>query len=248
LSMYFQCRPLDLRDTNILDKLHEALEQYRDHESGEEQLNPRLVIVDTLSQFLGGGDENTSDMAQFVSACRSLSQQHETAVLIVHHTNATGARERGHTALRGNTDVMFSVDAIEERGRLKGVRLQNDKQRDDPKSEPLALCLVSCKDSLVISGPITSKVPSHVVPLQSETLRDLLVVALQVEDHDKERLQVSEWMRTSVLANRTFYYNVAKLKELKLIKDAGRGVYKLTDNGRLTAMWIVQPRAVAEVS
>jgi hypothetical protein len=245
LSMYFQCRPLDLRDDDVLGQLHEALTQYRDRESGEEQLNPRLVIVDTLSQFLGGGDENSSDMAQFVSACRSLSQEHDTAVLMVHHTNATGARERGHTALRGNTDFMFSVEAIEKDDKLTGLKLQNDKHRDDPKSEPLALCMVPCKDSLVISGPITLKLNAHVIQLHNETLRDLLICALQVEDHDKERLQVSDWRTSSCLYERTFYHNVRKLKDLKLVKEAGRGVYKLTDNGRATAFSLLPLPAIS---
>lgn len=235
IPVYFQTRPLDLRSEDVLEELQAALEEWSDPESGEPQLNPRLVIVDTLSQFFGGGDENSSDMAQFVQACRSLSQRYTTAVLIVHHTNATGFRERGNTALRGNTDVMFEVEAIEDKGRLVGVRIKNDKHRDDPKAAPMALRILPVMDSLVISGPMSGQVSRHVVSVSNEKLRDLLACALSVEDTEREIVSLAEWQAQSPLKVRTFYRHLHMLQDMKLVKTAGRGFYKLTADGRETA-------------
>jgi hypothetical protein len=235
IAMYFQCRPLDMRSDETLEQLQDALDNWADHESGEPQLNPRLVIVDTLSQFFGGGDENSADMAQFVQACRSLSQRNETAVLIVHHTNKGGISERGHTALRGNTDVMFGVEAIEEHEKLVGLRITNDKHRDDPKREAMTLRIIHCQDSLVISGLMSEKVSRHVVTVPSEKLKDLLLCALTVEDKERELVPLSDWQMTSPLAVRTFYRNLHKLLDMKLVKTAGRGFYRLTPDGRETA-------------
>jgi RecA-family ATPase len=241
VPIYFQTRPIDMRSDDVLGELHGALEEWQDAETHEAQLNPRLIIVDTLSQFFGGGDENGSDMAQFVDACRNLSLNRETAVLIVHHTNATGLRERGNTALRGNTDVMFEVQAVEEQGKLVGLKVINDKQRDDPKHSALSLRIVACQESLVITGPLSKEVSRHVKTLTNERLRDLLSCALSVEDKEREIVSLSDWMRISPLQHRTFYRHLHKLLDMKLIKSAGRGFYKLTADGRETAFELLTP-------
>ncbi len=235
VPMFFQTRPIDMRSEDVLEELRAALDGYQDLGTAEEQLNPVLVIVDTLSQFFGGGDENGSDMAQFVQACRSLSQSHQTAVLIVHHTNATGLRERGNTALRGNTDVMFEVKAIEEANKLVGVSLQNDKHRDDPKSAPMSLRLSAANESLVISGLKSGGPGETVVSLSEEKQRELLRCALSVEDSESERVSLVDWMKTAPYKTRTFYRHLRNLKKLKLVKEAGKGQYKFTDLGRATA-------------
>lgn len=234
VSMYFQCRPLDLRDADVLEALQDALEHWQDKESQEETLNPVLIIVDTLSQFLGGGDENTSDMAQFVQACRTLSQRNDLSVLIVHHTNKGGVSERGHTALRGNTDVMFSIEAQETNDTLIGLKVSNDKHRDDPKRPPVSLRLINCQDSLVISGLDTHKVSRHVMSVPSEKLKELLLCALSVEDTEKEVVPLELWQKAYPLSVRQFYRHLHKLLDMKLVKGAGRGFYKLTPDGRET--------------
>lgn len=233
VPMYFQTRPLDLRADDVLEQLQDALEHWHD-ESGDSQLNPVLIIVDTLSQFFGGGDENGADMASFVQACRSLSQANETAVLIVHHTNATGLRERGNTALRGNTDVMFEVKAIEEKAKLVGVTITNDKQRDDPKQSGLTLRIVPVSRSLVISGPMLAKQSPHVRSCNDEKLRDLLKCALTVEDKEREIISLANWRMTSPLQERSFYRYLGKALDHKFVKGSGRGFYKFTQDGKET--------------
>ncbi len=247
---YFQTRPLDLRSEDVLHTLRQALDEFADftdsdHPDREVQLAPVLVIVDTLSQFFGGGDENGADMAQFVQACRSLSQSHQTAVLIVHHTNAGGGRERGNSALRGNTDVMFGVKAIEKDSKIVGLEVRNDKHRDDPKQNALAVSLSTAKESLVVSGLIPTLLPStatKIVAVTDEKLKDLLLCAMAVEDTEKELLPLDLWQMTSPQPTRTFYRNLHKLKNLKLVKAAGRGFYKLTDSGRETLYSLLPDR------
>ncbi len=238
---YFQTRPLDLRSEDVLEELRGALDDFAHPDDSDDrgnsaaQLAPVLVIVDTLSQFFGGGDENGSDMAQFVQACRSLSQSHQTAVLIVHHTNAGGARERGNSALRGNTDVMFGVKAIEKESKIIGLEITNDKHRDDPKQNALSIGLSNCQESLVVSGLIPKLLTRHVIVMTDENLKDLLKCALSVEDAEKEIVTLELWQNVSPLPVRKFYRCLHKLKDLKLVKAAGRGFYKLTDTGRETA-------------
>lgn len=165
---YFHLRPLPLREDEVIQEIQDALDAYQDEwevEHGpltypdndgnaivdEPGLHPALIIVDTLSQFFSGGDEVSPDMTQFVNNMRRLAQEAGVAILIVHHTNATDKRERGHSSLRGNVEVMFKVEAIEADGQIIGLTLINDKQKDDPRVLPLKVSLELVKDSLVVA-------------------------------------------------------------------------------------------------
>ena len=163
LGAYFQCRSLSLRNPDTLTQLQQAfidtpiLDEYR--EPIEAGIEPSLIIVDTLSQFFGGGDENGSDMTQFVDNLRNLGQSLEWSctILILHHTNKSGLSERGHTSLRGNIDTAFRCDAVLEDHKLVGLTLKNDKQRDSAHVAPLVLRTVSHEKSLVLqAAPIGS--------------------------------------------------------------------------------------------
>lgn len=125
-AMYYLLDPLFIRDEGVIERFLEKLEEI--------DVFPGLVIIDTLSQSFGGGEENSSaDMGEFMIAMRRLAIGRSMSMLVVHHTNATGNRERGHTAFRGNLDVLFSCRAEKNGdGRITLLTLKNDKQKDNP--------------------------------------------------------------------------------------------------------------------
>ena len=95
-------------------------------------VNIRLVVVDTLSRCFGGMDENASTaMPVFVAHVEKFCRQHGAAGLIIHHSNATGARERGHTSLKAATEATFQCTASKDGARLNTITLLNIKQKDD---------------------------------------------------------------------------------------------------------------------
>mgnify|MGYP001594439791 CR=1 FL=1 len=149
-TAYFHLRPLPLREEAAIEAVEQTLAAF-DHQDGDYGLYPGMVVVDTLSQFFSGGDEITPDMTQFVSNMRRIAQTTGATVLIVHHTNKGGQQERGHTSLRCNVEVMFRAQAIKQDGRIVGMTVINDKQKDDPESLPLTLVLEPSKRSLVIA-------------------------------------------------------------------------------------------------
>jgi hypothetical protein len=70
-----------------------------------------LIFVDTLNRAMGGGDENSSeDMGAFIRACDKIREATGATVVVVHHLNASGTRERGHTSFRGALDFMLTVN------------------------------------------------------------------------------------------------------------------------------------------
>jgi hypothetical protein len=74
---------------------------------------PGLIIVDTLAQTLGAGDENGSGMSQFIANANALARHFKALVLVVHHVGlGDDQRLRGHSSLRGALDVQILCERI----------------------------------------------------------------------------------------------------------------------------------------
>lgn len=72
---------------------------------------PGLIIIDTLSRAMAGGDENSStDMGALVKHLDLIRAATEAHVLVVHHTGKDRAKgARGHSLLRAATDTEIEV-------------------------------------------------------------------------------------------------------------------------------------------
>lgn len=228
---YFQIRPLPLREEEVVDVIIHELETMPLPDS-EPGVNPGFIVVDTLSQFFGGGDENGPDMALFVNNVRRLSHEQNLSVLMVHHSNATGLRERGHTALRGNIDAMFEAKPHDKVDILQGVSLITDKQRDSAKSGGIALGFDLIQDSLVLNydeernkanGPLLRLPPS---------LWLLLGAFESMESAKTESCAHDMLMEALEIPKTTFHRQLNALLKLNVVKGAGRGKSAITFYGR----------------
>lgn len=152
-AVQFAIKPLYIRDPDEIGELFEVLDQ--------QDLFPGLLVIDTLSQSFGPGDENSMDMQDFVGAVTDLRNERQMAVLIVHHTNALGARERGHSSFRAGMDHMFQTTAKKDDDyRLLEVTLLNDKQKDTESQPRMVFLPKVVKQSLVfIEGSLEAEKP-----------------------------------------------------------------------------------------
>lgn len=127
--------------------------------------NPLMVIVDTLSRSMVGEDENSqAAMSKFIAAADRIKDDTGATVLILHHTNASGDRERGSTVLRGACDSMFAVKMEDNRS----VILSCEKQKDAAPFSKIPMQLLQVGDSVVLG--ITNGVrPMGLGPSQNET-------------------------------------------------------------------------------
>lgn len=143
-GLYFLVKPLYVREEGVVEAFLEDL--------ASRDIWPGLIIIDTLSRSFGGGEENASaDMGHFIEAVTHLAAQRYMTALILHHSNATGARERGHTSLKCGANAMFQCVAVKsDKGALQAVTLVNDKQKDDADANPIYLRVVPVEDSLVL--------------------------------------------------------------------------------------------------
>ena len=87
-----------------------------------------LIVVDTLSRALVGGNENgPEDMTAYIANSDALREHGQCSVLSVHHSGKATDLARGHSSLRAATDTEIEV-AVDE---VSGIRFaKTTKQRE----------------------------------------------------------------------------------------------------------------------
>ena len=99
-----------------------------------------LIVIDTLSRALAGGDENSStDLGALVKVTDAVAAQSGAHVSMVHHSGKDQTRgARGHSLLRA------AVSTEIELTKMDGVSFATaTKQRDQEPAEPFAFVLDS---------------------------------------------------------------------------------------------------------
>ena len=118
----------------------------------------RLVVIDTFSTASPGANENDSaDMGRMLAAGDQINKATGAAILWVHHKNATGLRERGHTSFRANIETAIEVTKDPETkertlhlvklkdgedGLKLGFELQSVTLGSDDDGDPITSCVV----------------------------------------------------------------------------------------------------------
>ena len=146
-------KPVNLLDDNADVEAVIQLVQYIGQETG---LPVRMVIVDTLSRAMAGGNENSSeDMTALIGNCDRIRHATDAHLCIVHHSGKDEAKgARGHSSLRAATDTEIEIKRDPEvtRSIVKVV-----KQRDLEADDPLAFTLKSVALGTNLRGkPVTS--------------------------------------------------------------------------------------------
>jgi len=121
-----------------------------------------LIVIDTLSRALCGGDENSSkDMGALVAATGRLQDATDAHVMWVHHSPlAADDRMRGHSVLLGAIDT-----AVHVLKRTDGVRSATViKANDSDEGEMIAFTLESVTTGTNTTAPV-------VVPSEGEAAR-----------------------------------------------------------------------------
>src|SRR5690606_37406831 len=133
--------PLALRRAG-LDLLNPDADTERVIKLAEEVANRaplKLIVIDTLSRVIAGGDENGPvDMTAFIKNVDRIRHATGAHIMIVHHTGKDAAKgARGHSSLRAATDTEIEISVDETEIRLAKVT----KQRDLPGGEEFAFKL-----------------------------------------------------------------------------------------------------------
>jgi hypothetical protein len=99
-----------------------------------------LVVIDTVSRALAGGNENApDDMGAFMRSMDRLRDELQTHIAAVHHLGKEAAKGgRGHSLLRCGVDTEIEIDRSEATGIATAIIT---KQRDGPTDDQIAFQL-----------------------------------------------------------------------------------------------------------
>lgn len=198
---------------------------------------PLLVVIDTLARAMTGGDENeTKDMSRFVRHCDQIRHEIGSTVLVVHHPDKEGKRERGSSVLRGDVDVIMSLKEVDGSSEIE---LKCEKQKDADAFSPLRFRLEVRPAGTDDEGrPITSRVAVHVgsgasgkqshSSLKPNSLK--ILTALR-DSLPKDGASANQLFEVTTLAKSTFYRHLRNLESAGYITSQGRGdnkKYRLT--------------------
>lgn len=131
------------KPVNLLDGKADvaAVIQLVEYVAAKTGLPVRMVIIDTLSRAMAGGNENSpEDMTALIGNCDRIRDATSSHVCIVHHSGKDEAKgARGHTSLRAATDTEIEIKK-DEKTKLSTVRIA--KQRDLEAGDPFAFRLL----------------------------------------------------------------------------------------------------------
>jgi KaiC/GvpD/RAD55 family RecA-like ATPase len=108
----FYVVPCQLDLCNGIEDLEELIAVIR------EKGIPVLIVIDTLSRVMAGGNENSPEgMGAIISSADRLRDEFGANVCIIHHTGKDASRgSRGHSSLHAAVDTEIEVTRSEESG------------------------------------------------------------------------------------------------------------------------------------
>jgi hypothetical protein len=116
--------PLDFRDPNVAADILGALNDL----AGRYRCEAGLLIVDTVSRALCGGDENSpKDMGSLIANLGRIQGAIDIHLALTHHQPAEKERMRGHGALLGAMDTTIHITKTAA-GRLAEVVKSSDHE------------------------------------------------------------------------------------------------------------------------
>ncbi len=90
-----------------------------------EKVKPRLVIIDTLASYAAseGYDENSSqNWTQALGQLRTLAEEHNFALLLLHHAKKTDGSYRGSTAIGAAVDQIVELHECDNSSTVREVK------------------------------------------------------------------------------------------------------------------------------
>jgi hypothetical protein len=116
-------------------------------------VNPAVIVLDTLNRSLRGSESSDEDMTAYVCAADMLRESFDCAVIIVHHCGIDGSRPRGHTSLTGAADAQLAVNRDVADNIIVTLEYAKDGPQGDTVTSRLEVVEVGTDDD---GDPITS--------------------------------------------------------------------------------------------
>lgn len=187
----------------------------------EFEWTPRLVIIDTMARCLEGNENENEGMGGFLDGAERLIDAYKSTVLVIHHKNAAGTRERGHGSFRGTLGSLFFFEPVPKSADGLLV-LKNEKQRDAQEAPDLGLKIAKVGESAVLelADLPTRQTRSTGLPQVPDTQSMLAWLAGQTEGATHR-----EWMLGARVPKALFNRRLRKLTQANEIYKEATGRY-----------------------
>lgn len=142
-----------------------------------------MVVIDTLSRVLSGGDENSpTDMGTVVKNFGAIQTAIGCHLMVIHHSGKDKERgARGHSLLRAATDTELSIDE-----RVLEVKKQRDIEPAQPMHFALEVVPVGTdEDGQPITSCVVKWVKEEEIKLQLTRGEEQMLEAMTVVAEDK---------------------------------------------------------------
>lgn len=109
-----------------------------------EDINPVLVVLDSLVRFHSKDENSASEMSKVTRAIGTLTSQERSVVFIHHHKKEqAGSKNSGTNSVRGSTDIFASLDFhLGIKRNSDGLTVQQHKLRVQQELQPFNVDLV----------------------------------------------------------------------------------------------------------
>ena len=200
---------IDLRDVTAVARFSAFLE--RAFESGD--LPREVLFIDTYAASVPGANENSAeDTTVAMDHAHKWRAQLGVTVILIHHTNASGTRERGHSSMRGAADFMIALSPVDDI-----VHIECSKQRNGANFPTFDVKLTPAPD-----GGCVFRLASDVLPGTTLTEAQAKVFAALKDIFSANGATKGEWQRTCPdVPERTFHRAAKVLEERAYVKAFG---------------------------
>lgn len=206
-------------------------------EMREDDVKPKLFVIDTLARSMVGADENSSmEMGRFIDAVDRMRRELNCGVLIVHHTGKNGDI-RGSTALRGACDSVLILSKQDALLKLSNSHDDGGKNKHDREFNTLTMELVERAISIngvdyrsAVMMPAAAVIRS---PRQSGQLTPSQRTVLEFLDTADKAVKVNEIVSSTNVSQAQVYRVMKELKESKyVVYNEAVDTYGITDEGK----------------
>jgi hypothetical protein len=165
---------------------------------------PKLIVFDTLSRMMDGGEENSNDDMNRVANAGGLLQRETGAhVMFIHHKPKNGTSMRGGSALFGAVDT--AIELVKEEA-SQMITVTCKKQKDGAEPFPtttlrLSPVLLDAEQGLS-SCVLMSMLPGERIDTFSPNTHFCLQTFL--EQFGQEGATWTQWMQSVRLPKQTF--------------------------------------------
>jgi len=205
------------RAVDISTKYEKVIDAIQDN-----NVEPDLVIIDTLARCFGANDENsTADMQKFILGIDSMRIDLDCTVLVVHHSSrAERLSLRGNSSFEGVLDTIIKVVANPPQPHENSKTTASIvKQKDGASGQRYYYEILPHQDSAVLRN-----VPSTIAEGENKGSQLGLLLALKNMVHSPDQwISVGEWRRAYPILGPDFSSLVARLVELGHIEYQKKG-------------------------